>query len=183
MKEIFLSFKPEYFKPILYGMKKYEYRKRFCSKETKAYLYLSSNKRMVIGVMYLGVPIRLDKRRNEFKDYPETLKRVDKYIDARDICAVPIKSLSLFESPLTLSEIRESIPDFFPPRMYYVLDENSKLFDILHERKLKECEFTHKHDDIYYDNLALSVSEMMKTERFKKIDAVIDKMSDYEDIL
>ena len=30
MKEIFLSFRPEYFKPLLYGIKKYEYRKRFC---------------------------------------------------------------------------------------------------------------------------------------------------------
>ena len=27
MKEIFLSFRPEYFKPLLYGIKKYEYRK------------------------------------------------------------------------------------------------------------------------------------------------------------
>ena len=41
MKEIFLSFRPEYFKPLLYGIKKYKYRKRFCNEETKAYLYLS----------------------------------------------------------------------------------------------------------------------------------------------
>ena len=39
MKEIFLSFRPEYFKPLLYGIKKYEYRKRFCDEETRAYLY------------------------------------------------------------------------------------------------------------------------------------------------
>lgn len=51
MKEIFLSFRPEYFKPILYGLKMYEYRKRFCDEETKAYLYLSGKKRIVIGVI------------------------------------------------------------------------------------------------------------------------------------
>lgn len=38
-KTIFLSFRPEFFRPILYGIKMYEYRKRFCEKPTTAYLY------------------------------------------------------------------------------------------------------------------------------------------------
>lgn len=59
MKEIFLSFSPEYFKPLLYDIKKYEYRKRFIDEETKAYLYLSGKSRQVIGVMELGKLIRL----------------------------------------------------------------------------------------------------------------------------
>ena len=46
MKEIFLSFSPEYFKPLLYG---YEYRKRFCDEETSVYLYLSGKSRQVVG--------------------------------------------------------------------------------------------------------------------------------------
>ena len=62
VKEIFLSFRPEYFKPLLYGIKKYEYRKRFCDEETRAYLYLSGKSRQVVGVMELGRPIRLDLR-------------------------------------------------------------------------------------------------------------------------
>ena len=40
-KNIFLSFRPEFFRPILYDIKKYEYRKRFCDEPTCAYLYLS----------------------------------------------------------------------------------------------------------------------------------------------
>lgn len=35
MKEIFFSFRPEYFKPLLYGIKKYEYRKDFVMKKRK----------------------------------------------------------------------------------------------------------------------------------------------------
>ena len=35
MKTIFLNFGPEYFKPVLYGLKKYEYRKRWCNEETE----------------------------------------------------------------------------------------------------------------------------------------------------
>ena len=168
MKEIFLSFRPEYFKPILYGLKMYEYRKRFCNEETKAYLYLSGKKRIVIGVMELGVPIRLDKTIDDYWDYPDTLKRVKEYVDKRDVCAVPIKSLSLFEKTISLEEIRESIPGFMPPQMYYVLD-NHEIF--------------HKHDKIYYDNLAKSVKEIMTTEKYKKIDAVVSKINDYEEIL
>lgn len=181
MKEIFLSFRPEYFKPILYGMKKYEYRKRFCNEETRAYLYLSGKKKMVIGIMELGVPIRLDKTVNNYTG--DTRERVTNYIAKRDVCAVPIKSLSLFERPLSLTEIREFIPDFMPPQMYYVLDNNTKLKELMQRQKLKECEFVHKHDKIYYDNLAMSVRDMMAALEFKKIDAVIDKMSDYKEIL
>ncbi len=103
MKEIFLSFRPEYFKPLLYGIKKYEYRKRFCKEETRAYLYLSGKSRQVIGVMDLSKPIRLDLTREDYLNYSETLKRVDKYILNKDINAVPIKSLALFDNPISLS--------------------------------------------------------------------------------
>lgn len=172
MKEIFLSFRPEYFEPLLYGIKKYEYRKRFCDEETIAYLYLSGKSRKVIGVLELGKPIRLDKTRDDYINYPETLKRVDKYISTKDINAIPIKSLSLFETPINLDEIRSLIPGFMPPQMYYVLDNHINLKEILRKRKLNKKVFEHLHDGIYYDNLAMSVSEMKKTEEFKKIKEV-----------
>ena len=69
MKEILLSFKVEYFRPLLYGIKKYEYRKRFCDEETKAYLYLSGKSRQVIGILELGKPIRLDLTRNNYLEH------------------------------------------------------------------------------------------------------------------
>lgn len=169
MKEIFLSFRPEYFKPLLYGIKKYEYRKRFCNEETKAYLYLSGKSRQVIGVMELGKPVRLDLTRENYLNYPETLKRVDNYILNKDINAVPIKSLALFDNPIDLEEIRKEIPNFMPPQMYFVLDNHPKLKSLLEKQSLKEKLFTHKHDCIYYDNLAMPVSELEKTHEFKKI--------------
>lgn len=183
MKTIFLSFRPEYFKPILYGMKKYEYRKRFCHEETKAYLYLSGKKRMVVGIMELGIPIRLDEIRESLKNKPEVLKRVDRYISNRDVCAIPIKSLTLFKQPISLTELRKEIPNFFPPQIYYVLNDDSAILNYLKKCELRDTEFTHNHDELYYDNLAVSVSEMIETVSFKKIDSVIDKMTDYKDIL
>ena len=169
MKEIFLSFRPEYFKPLLYGIKKYEYRKRFCDEETKAYLYLSGKSRKVVGIMELGKPIRLDITRNDYLNYPETLKRVDKYISSKDINAVPIKSLSLFKEPISLEDIRKEIPNFMPPQMYFVLDNHPKLKQILEKQPINEKLFFHRHDGIYYDNLAKSVSELEKTDEFRRL--------------
>ena len=170
MKELFLSFRSEYYKPLLYGLKKYEYRKRFCSEEVRAYLYLSGKSRVVIGILELGMPIRLDKTRNDYIKYPSVLDRVDRYILNGNINAIPIKSLSLFEKPITLDEIKEEIPGFMPPQMYYVLDNHPRLKKILESRKLNSKVFIHEHNDIYYDNIAVSVSEIKASEEFRKLD-------------
>jgi len=182
MKEIFLSFRPEYFKPLLYGIKKYEYRKKFCDEETKAYLYLSGKSRQVIGVMELGRPVRLDLTRNDYLNYPETLKRVDEYILSKDINAVPIKSLALFDKPISLEEIRMEIPNFMPPQMYFNLENHPKLKVLLEKQVINEKLFTHKHEDIYYDNLAMSVSQLEKTEEFKRLDLFHKDNNDFDSL-
>lgn len=182
MKEIFLSFRPEYFKPLLYGIKKYEYRKKFCDEETKAYLYLSGKSRQVIGVMELGKPVRLDFTRENYLNYPETLKRVDGYILNKDINAVPIKSLALFDKPIDLNDIRKEIPNFMPPQMYFVLDNHPKLKSFLEKQHLNEKLFVHNHNEIYYDNLAMSVSELEKTDEFRKLHLLHESNNDYKNI-
>ena len=153
MKEILLSFHPRAYGPLYDGIKMYEYRPRFCGEETKAYLYLSGKERKIVGVMMLGEKIRLDQTRDDYLKYPDTLKRVDEYIALGDINAIPIKSLTLFKEPVTLDEIRKMIPDFRPPRMYYVLNHDAPIREILKGRELDKPLFIHEHKDIYYDNL------------------------------
>ncbi len=182
MKEIFLSFRPEYFKPLLYGIKKYEYRKRFCNEEVKAYLYLSGKSRRVVGIMELGKPIRLDLTRSKYLNYSETLKRVDKYILKRDIYAIPIKSLILFDNPISLNEIRQQIPGFMPPQMYFVLDNHPKLKILLERQLLNRKVFIHQHDEIYYENLAMSVSELKETKQFKILDSLYRQNKEFDNI-
>lgn len=88
--------------------------------------------------MELGKPIRLDLTRNDYLNYPDTLKRVDKYISSKDINAIPIKSLSLFKTPVNLEDIRKKIPNFMPPQMYFVLDNHPKLKQILEKQPINE---------------------------------------------
>lgn len=170
MKAIFLSFRPEYYKPILYGLKKYEYRKRWCDEETVAYLYLSGKARKVVGVMELGRPIRLDKTRSDYAGHPQTLKRVDHYIASRDINAVPILSFSLLETEITLEALRKQIPGFMPPQMYYDLANHRALNEYLARFTISDKLYIHNHGQIDYDNLALSVSEIMQTQEYQKLD-------------
>ena len=116
--------------------------------------------------MELGKPIRLDETRDNYIDYPDTLKRVDEYLESKDINAIPIKSLSLFKNPLSLEDIRKEIPTFMPPQMYFVLDNHLKLKQLLEQQKLCEKLFFHEHNCIYYGNLAKSVSELKKTDEY-----------------
>lgn len=173
-KEIFLSFNPKYFKPLLYGLKKYEYRKRFCNEETIAYLYLSQKEKKVIGIMELGKPIKLDQLVNTLNKNSDVYKRVNCYIKNKNINAIPIKSLRLFKKPIFLEEIRKEIPKFMPPQMYYVLDNNQTLKNLMHKQKVEDPIFIHSHKDIYLDNLAFSCSNIEKTNEYREIDKIFN---------
>ncbi len=183
MKEIFLSLKPEAFKLILYGIKKYEYRKRFCDEPVRAYLYISGKSKQVVGIVDLARPIRLDKTKEDYVDHPETLKRVEKYILARNVNAIPILSLTLFKEPLHLNEIRQTLPKFMPPQMYYLLENNPALKKIVENQPLGKRVFTRKHEKIDYENLAMSSTDLKKLEAFKKLNTLHTKNKDYDKII
>lgn len=70
-----------------------------------------------------------------------------------------------------LEEIRKEILGFMPPQMYFVLDKHKKLKELLEKQLLYKKRFIHLHNEIYYDNLAMLVSELEKLGEFKKIDS------------
>lgn len=167
MRTLFLSFNDKYFRPLYYGLKKYEYRKRFCNEESICYLYLSGKTRKVIGILKLGKPIKLKKIINHLDEYKETKKRVDSYIELGVENAVPILELSLFKKEITLEKLREKFNGFMPPQMYYDLDKNKALLNYLQKQEIDKTIVVHKHDEIYYNNLCVSVKELEITEEFK----------------
>ena len=173
-EEIFLSFKSDYCRPILYGIKEYEYRKRFTSKAVKAYLYLSHPVQEVIGVLDLGKPLIIEDEKQKIKD-SNVLKTIKLAEDSGDKVAIPILSFSLFKNPITLEEIKEIIPDFFVPQSYIYLNKQEKLLKFLKSRERYQTEFIHSHDSIYLDNFCVSCAEMEQTEEFKKIDKAFSK--------
>ncbi len=169
MRTLFLSFNDKYFRPLYFGLKKYEYRKRFCNEESICYLYLSGKSRKVIGILRLGKPIKLKEIVNHLEEYKETKKRVESYIEDRVENAVPILELSLFKKAISLEELRKEFPGFMPPQMYYDLDNNQELLSFLQKQEKELSLFIHKHDKIYYDNLCVSVKDLEQTEEFQNM--------------
>ena len=55
-----------------------------------------------------------------------------------------------------------------------------ELKEFLEKQELGERVFTHKHDVIYYDNLAKSISELKKSDEFKELDKL--HCNDYKNI-
>lgn len=173
-KEIFLSFKPDYFRPILYGIKKYEYRKRFTNEAVIAYLYLSAPVQELIGILDLGEALSI-KEVSKTTDDPKVLEVINSAIDSGDKLAMPINSFTLFKKPIPLKKIKALYPEFFVPHSYIYLKNKPKLLNYLKKQEKFETEFIHKHDEIYYDNFGVSCLMMEQTEEFKKLDQLFTK--------
>ena len=111
-KEILLSFKPYAYESVLLGLKKYEYRKRFLNEEVTAYLYLSLPIQQVVGILELGKTLVIDKEILKYDKETIVYKRLKVMQNEGIKNAIPIKSLQLFEEPISLKTLREIDKDF-----------------------------------------------------------------------
>lgn len=175
-KEIFLSFKPDYFKPLLYGMKKYEYRKRFCKEPVTAYLYLSSPVQKIVGIIEFGKPIEIEKLVEDYDEESVVYKRLMSKIECRDKYAIPIESLKLFKEPVGIKEIKEIVPSFFIPQSYLYISKYEKLYKHLQNKDLYNEEFSHSHKNVYEDNIGVTCKEVETFEDFKQKDKEYDNI-------
>ena len=179
-KIIFLSFRPEFFRPILYDIKKYEYRKRFCDEPTTAYLYLSSPVRKVIGIMELGKPLHIDEIVLNYGKNADVYRRLNDCLNVGEKYAIPIESFQLFKTPISIDKIKEIEPNFFVPQCYLNLENYNNVLSYLKNQDMYDIEFFNKHDKIYEDNLAMTCKEMEFTDEFIKKDMEYLNNSKYD---
>lgn len=141
MEEIFLSFKPEFFRALLTKKKHFEYRSRIPKDNTVAYLYLSSPAKMIVGKLLLG-------KRNEIESFlNDTDLKADSRINLKNHLEEganyfsSIHSLSLLAKPILLDEAKALSPNFSAPQGYsyaknyvelhkYLKDVNYSSFEI-----------------------------------------------------
>lgn len=103
MREIILSFSPQVFPSLLTGKKQFEYRGRLPQGDLRAYLYLSSPVKALVGYLDLGE--RLSFADLLVSDLAEPIKtRLARFTETY---ASPIKALALFDEGLSLATIRE----------------------------------------------------------------------------
>lgn len=178
-KEIFLSFKPDYFRPILYNIKKYEYRKRFCMEATTAYLYLSAPLQEVIGMMELGIPIRITDLLDKYPKESVIYKRVQNLIEAGELFAIPIESLRLYKQPISWSKIKQIDVTFHIPQCYLNITNYKKIYHYLKEQEMYDAEFINKHNSIYEEHFGTICKEMELTPEFKRKDEIYTCIEKY----
>lgn len=166
-KEVILSFKPEYFKPIMFGMKKYEYRKRFNKEPLRAYLYLSRPAQTIIGILELGKAIRLNDLIETLDKESIQYENTERMLEEGDYLAIPIEELKLFDHPLSLEEIQWMDPKFKPPMSYAYASNYPSLHKELKSRTFKTLPFKHNHKTID-DNIGVFCSTMEREETFMK---------------
>ncbi len=169
-KKILLSFKPEYFRPLLYNIKKYEYRKRFCKEATTVFLYLSTPVKAVVGVVEFGKPIAIESQLERYKNDSLVSQRITSFIAESIKYAIPIESMRLYKNPITLQELKQIDSSFFAPQLYLNIENNKKIYSYLQAQELYDYEFINTHDILYDDNFCFSCEEMEQTEKFKNKD-------------
>lgn len=169
-KSIFLSFRPEFFRPILYGIKKYEYRKRFCKESVIAYLYLSSPVQEVVGIMELEKPLISEELEKRYSNDSVVHTRIQRAISNGEHYIIPISSLTLFETPVPIRKLKEINPNFSVPQCYCNLENQNDIFEYLKKQKLLDTEFCNKHSKIYEENLCVLCSEMEEMKEYKEKD-------------
>lgn len=179
-KEIFLSFKPEFFRPILYNIKKYEYRKRFCMEAATAYLYLSAPLQEVIGIMELGVPIKTKDIADKYPDESMIHKRIQHCIDVGEFFAIPIESLQLYKKPISISTIKQLEPSFHVPQCYLGIANYKNVYAYLKKQERYDVEFYNEHDSIYEDNFGMTCKEMELTPEFERKDEIYTNTPKYD---
>lgn len=121
---ILMSINNQYFQDILEGKKLYEYRTRFTSYKTKAFIYLPGPDKKIAGLIDFDYPIKGSPE--EIGDFYEKYDNGNKeemlsWLGEKDAFAIPILKITLFK-PLGLERLKEKFPQFSPPQSYYYLD-------------------------------------------------------------
>ena len=181
-RNIFLSFRPKYFRPILYGIKKYEYRKRFCKEPVTAYLYLSSPVQEVIGKIKFEKPLMTKELLDVYSNDKKIKSRLLRCLENKEQYIIPIVSLQLFENPVTICDLKKINPCFTIPQCYCNLEKQKDIFDYLQSRTLLEREFWNDHSKVFEQNLGVLCIEMEETEEYIKKDNIFRNNPKYQKI-
>lgn len=125
---------------ILKGIKKYEFRSRFTTKESLAFIYVSKI-RAVQSIIYFGEPIRGNAEELAIYDFEHSLnfqEQLAEYFHHRDGYAIPVKEIWKLK-PIELNTIKNNIEGFVIPQSYYWLKSKPQLLHMLLEMEVQLC--------------------------------------------
>lgn len=149
MRTMLLSFKADVYKRVISGEKIYEHRKVFPNEPIKAYLYVSSPIKAIVGIMYLGKRISIESWKDKFAYDAEAIKRIDKYLRNYKYAMEILQFQNT--NRISLEKLRTDIPSFIVPQMYYYIDDSKLLKYLENNLKGEGSSIKHTFDNITSD--------------------------------
>ena len=147
VRTMLLSFKSDVFERVKTGEKIYEHRRVFPDEAVKAYLYISTPVKSIVGIMHLENKVQIESWIEKYSYDKEAVKRIESYLDKHTV-AMEITEFQMTNA-IPLDKIRNDLPGFVVPQMYYYI-EDSELLKYL-ERNLYPIGNPIKHA---FDNLS-----------------------------
>ena len=142
MRTMLLSFKADVYKKVITGEKIYEHRKVFPDEPIKAYLYVSSPIKSVVGIMHLNNKTAIEDWKEKYSYDENAIERITKYLQHYKYAM----EISDFQdtNKIPLEKLRSVLPGFVVPHMYYFIDD-TPLLNYL-EQNLVPCGERIVHD-------------------------------------
>lgn len=122
MRTMLLSFRADVFERVVSGEKIYEHRKYFPDEPIEAYLYVSAPIKAIKGIMHLNNRIEIESWKQKYSYDKETLKRIDEYLKHYKYAMEISGFQNTIEIPL--QKLRDDLPNFIVPQMYYYIDDS-----------------------------------------------------------
>lgn len=141
-----LSFKADVFERVKSGEKIYEHRRVFPDESVKAYLYISTPVKTIVGIMRLDNRVQIESWKKKYSYDEATLSRIDNYLSKHTV-AMEITEFQMTNA-IPLEKLRNDLPGFVVPQMYYYI-ENTELLKYL-EKNLDPVGEPIKHS---FDNI------------------------------
>lgn len=137
MRKMLLSFKADVYERVLSGEKIYEHRKVFPDEPIEAYLYVSNPIKAIVGIMHLGNKTSIEGWKEKYSYDQAAVSRIDEYLKQHKY-AMEIQTFQN-TNKISLYKLREDLPGFVVPQMYYFIDD-SPLLEYLEKNLVAEGE-------------------------------------------
>lgn len=142
MRTMLLSFKADVYKRVLSGEKIYEHRRVFPNEAITAYLYVSAPVKAITGIIHLNNKVDIESWKEKYSYDKTAVKRIENYLKYHKVAM----EITDFQSTnmISLEQLRNDIPGFVVPQMYYYI-EDSSILNYLNEKLIPEGSLI-KHD-------------------------------------
>jgi predicted transcriptional regulator len=125
MRVMLLSFKADVFERVKSGEKIYEHRRVFPDEPVKAYLYVSTPVKSIVGIMRLENKVKIESWKEKYSYDQATVTRIENYLNKHTV-AMEIAEFQMTNA-ISLEQLRKDIPGFVVPQMYYYIEKSDLL--------------------------------------------------------